>query len=277
MTVLRCGHMEAHLRPEAGGRISFLRHALAGDLIIPLDSREFDPEFWPKAGGFPLMPFHNRVRAGIFVWNGRQISLPLHPSEPNALHGFASRRRWSCTKIDGAKVVMELTHKGDPSWPWPMYATQEISLGENSVSLTLSVKNLDRKAMPAGLGWHPFIPSPLAISHDAELEWPMAPGYLPTGDCRQRTEATDEAPTRFLSKWSRVGATLVSGSRLEITADPVFSHLVIHEGPAGYACIEPVTHLTNALASPPKSAQDGMHFLVAGETLTGTIILAIAS
>jgi len=252
-----------------------LRHQRAGELLVPLDDQSYDPEFWPKAGGYPLIPFHNRVRDGLFIWNGREIRLPLHPSEPNALHGFSSRRSWIGQSLDDAGARMELDHEGDAYWPWALHASQTVSLDENSMSLTLSVTNRDNETMPAGLGWHPFMPSPKAISHDAQIEWPIEPDYFPSSASHPVSEATDRSPTRYLSTWSKLDVILANGCSVAIRCDRIFSHLVIHESPAGYACIEPATHLANALSAPPSDPSDRMYPLAPGETLSGTIVLDV--
>lgn len=263
MTWLQAGPLSAKLRPAEGGRIAALRHRDLGDLIVPMTDAPFDPEHWQKAGAYPLIPFHNRIPSGRLLWRKQTIQLPLHPAEPNALHGFTSRRGWSLTGTGtGTRAVMTLDHQGDTDWPWDMHAEQVVELSDTALTLHLSVANRSKRTMPAGLGWHPFIAAQ-TIEADAQTGWPLGSNMLPLGHA---THGPVPGPTRCLSDWSRVKITLASGARLEMTSSEPLSHLVIHEG-EGHACIEPASHLAGA--------PETLHPLDPGETLTAAVTLAL--
>ena len=53
------------------------------------------------------------------------------------------------------------------------------------------------------------------------------------------------------------------------------AHLVVYQAPSGYLCVEPASHLANALARPPPEARDAMRCLDPGETLSATVTLAL--
>ncbi|WP_136686078.1 aldose epimerase family protein [Falsirhodobacter xinxiangensis] len=264
MTVLRDGPLTVRLRPE-GGRIAALHHDLHGDLIVPMTDAPFDPEFWPKAGAYPLIPFHNRIAGGRFDWDGQPYALPLHPAEPNALHGFASRPDW---RIEGARMVLE--HSADDLWPWDLTAVQDITLTDTALEIAMSVTNRSARTMPAGFGWHPFFP-PCRVEDDAALAWPAGPDMMPLGHSRAKGE---DSPTRHLSDWSAAIVTLSGGARLRLRGSAELSHLVVHETP-DYACIEPVSHLAGALTLQPVRMQDRMRSLAPGATLRGTVTLEV--
>lgn len=267
--ILREGLLCVTLRAAEGGRVAALHHDQHGDLIVPMTDAPFDPEFWPKAGAYPLIPFHNRIAGGRFDWDGQAVALPLHPVEPNALHGFASRSPWRIALSEGL-ARMTLDHRADGTWPWDLAATQDVTLSKTALRIDMSVTNQSESAMPAGLGWHPFFP-PCQIEDDARLAWPAGPDMMPLG---HHEAPSKEGPTRHLSDWTYAIITLATGARLRLRGSAELSHLVIHET-AGYACVEPVSHLAGALTLLPKRMQDRLRPLAPGATLCGVVTLEV--
>lgn len=272
MLTLHNGPLRAQLLPASGGRIAALSHERLGDILVPMDEGAFDPEFWPKAGAYPLIPFHNRIRGGRFSWDGRDYQLPHHPSEPNALHGFSNRRAWSTRDVSQTSAIMELEHAGDDAWPWPLFAEQRLSLEPQAIAIQLSVTNRADTSMPAGLGWHPYFKKAISIEDDAKLSWPIGPDLMPLG-ASSTTLATGD--TRYLSDWRQVRLDLPDGARLSMTADPLLSHLVIHDVAPGYSCVEPTSHLANALGTTPPGVSDRLRSLAPGQTLAARFRLEI--
>lgn len=271
---LRAGAMHLHLRPGWGGRVIALRHATAGDLLVPVTDADFRPENWPRAGAYPLIPFHNRVRGALFHFAGRSACLPAHPdTAPHALHGAGSRKAWETVMAGPDAALLRLNHAGDASWPWRFEAEQRFTLEPDALRVDLALRNLDSADMPAGLGWHPYFPAPARFSHDATTGWPMRGDYLPTGE--KRAAADVGGPTQYLSDWRFVTIALPSGAVLRLTASPELRHLVLHAPAGPFACAEPVSHLANALADPPHDPADGMHRLAPGGHFSARLRLAL--
>lgn len=264
MLTLRNGPLQAQLWLEAGGRIASLTHTRHGDILVPMNNAPFDPEYWPKAGAYPLIPFHNRVRGGKFTWQGRDYQLPCHPTEPNTLHGFSSRRVWSAHDVTPASAVMELIHTGDEHWPWPLLARQDINLDEDGLRIELTIRNDSDLVMPAGLGWHPYFVKASLITSDARLSWPIGPDLMPFGSS---LVGQGQGDTRYLAEWQSAILDFSGGARVVVTADPLLSHLVLHDAAPSYSCVEPASHLANALADVPAQGRDGMYPLAPGQTL----------
>ena len=85
--------MEARFLPENGGRMAHLVHDRFGDILVPTAGPEFDPLNWPKAGGYPLFPFHNKLVGARFTHEGRRYEVLPHPAMvTDAQHGPAHRR-----------------------------------------------------------------------------------------------------------------------------------------------------------------------------------------
>lgn len=248
-TVLRAGLLRLWLRPAWGGRVMTFTHATAGDVLLPITDPVFEPEKWPRAGAYPLVPFHNRVEGARFSHGGRNAVLPAHPaSMPHALHGMGSRLPWKLHGATAHTADLRLTRAADRIWPWSFQARQVLELDPQGLSLRLELTNTDDVPMPGGLGWHPYVPRPVRLYDNAQIGWPVGADYLPCSGPVERLGLTGD--TLYLMRWSQVVATLQSGLTLCFHQPAGLPHLVIHQPPGPFACIEPVSHLANALTQP---------------------------
>jgi aldose 1-epimerase len=171
----------AEFAPEIGGRLTRLVYR-GEDIIVPLLDDDFDPLFWPKAGGYPLIPYHNRIEAARLAFAGQQIVLEPHPGAlPHTLHGPAQRREWRvCSRSENA-LEMVLDYVPDADWPWAFRASQRFEIGAERLLIELALANTGNGPMPAGLGWHPYFAGG-EVGHDAGFWWPHDEDLLPTGE-----------------------------------------------------------------------------------------------
>ncbi|MDT1063893.1 hypothetical protein RM190_18675 [Paracoccus sp. CPCC 101403] len=266
------GDLRMVLRPEWGGRVRELSRA-GRDILHPLQGADetFDPTIWPKGGAYPLFPFHNRISQGRFKWDGREVQLPLHPHEAATVHGHGHKLPWQVVEQGPDMVELRLSDQGDGVWPFPFTAVQRFQLTQGGLELVLSIRNDGDATMPAGLGWHPYFTKCRTVRSDAAREWAMDEHFLPDGNWGSVTES--EATTRYLSDWSRVDMELSDGRRLTLLAEEPLSHLVLHDPAGAYTCVEPVSHLANALNLQPERAADCMVGLAPAETLRAGVML----
>ena len=267
--------------PAWGGRLSMLRAITPHgeiDLIVPMLGWTDTPWRWPKAGAYPLLPYSNRIRDGRLTQAQSSIILKPHPDAmPHTLHGPAHLRRWVCVSQTPDSVTLALDYSADEDWPWPFRAEQIFSLHEDTLVLVLRMTNTGTEAFPAGMGWHPyFLSGPRAVlQHDAQTRWRIDDDGIADGESApvhppfQRTE--------YLSGWHRACITPEAGFHLDLTADPLFSHLVCHRPDDDlYACAEPVTHVADAFnLSAQGIAGTGAHLLEPGAVYSGKITLRI--
>ena len=126
----------------------------------------------PTRSGIPILfPFPNRIRGGRFGWDGRDYQLPRNdPAEQNAIHGFACRRPWRVVEHgadgEGAWVTGEFVGSVDAAdardlWPADYRIRVTCRLGRQSLRLEAVVDNPDRRPLPFGLGYHPYLRVPL--------------------------------------------------------------------------------------------------------------------
>ena len=277
------GAVSASFRPDAGGRISRLTHRVFGEILMPMDDGSFDPYHWPKAGAYPLFPFHNRIRGGLVHHEGRVLQLAPHPAlSPDVMHGPAHLRPWQVIDHARDQLSMRLDYSADADWPFDFRAEQEFRVREGSLTIGLRLVNIGALPMPGGLGWHPYFASGLRqpATTNAALSYPLDPLNLPTGapaERRQPGPLPDHAGyTIHLRDWSSASLMMESGAMVTIGAGPTLPHLAVHRMPT-YLCLEPVSHRAGALGSPGEAlAEDVVASIDPGEYVKALIKVEVA-
>jgi aldose 1-epimerase len=156
--ILRAGDLEVGLKPSIGGAITHFAELTPTGAIDFM--RRARPGFTDvlETASFPLAPFCNRVRDGLFTFRGRTVHLsPNLPPQKHPLHGQAWRGAW--TMVEASHTAAEMVYLHQPGeWPWAYQARQWISLDASGLSMRLTCRNLSADDMPCALGFHPFYP-----------------------------------------------------------------------------------------------------------------------
>lgn len=269
--------LSAEFCPDMGGRMLSLTASAEIDVLVPLAPQRFDVTDWPRAGAYPLIPYHNRLASAALTVAGKRYSLPPHPAAaPHTLHGPSHTRPWEPRRHDTARLVMGLDSSADDHWPWDYEAQQDFQIEGSVLVLTMTLTNRDRRPMPAGLGWHPYFASAQAVAADASARWPHRADYLPTGE---RIDSEIQVlrylpPTCYAEGWRHAHVSGLGRARAVMTASDVFRFLVVHRGDPAHVCVEPVTHVPNAWNLDRDDV--GARLLAPGETLEGRIRLEIS-
>ena len=273
---------EATFQPLAGGRMLRLRHVGHGDLLVPLHDASFHPVKWPKAGAFPLFPFHNRLRGAAFRYDGRLIRLrPNAANGADVMHGPAHLRPWRVTEKDPDFIEMALAYRADDEWPFDFTATQRFELHEDHLSVDLTLTNTSGMPTPGGIGWHPYFQAPRdgQVVIDAANPWdPVGQKGLP--ERMARDSGTGSCPieinsTQHYSNWTEASAWIGDDTKITLSGNSRLSYLVVH-WKAEYLCLEPASHVSGAFATLPElSPETGLCLLAPGETLAGTARLHV--
>lgn len=288
MPVLRHGHLDAQLLPHCGGAFGYLRWK-GQDLLRPHQAG-YDqlPEGPRHSAGYVLAPYSNRIADAAFVWEGQAICLrPNFGQHPHSLHGFAWQRGWRCQAQSSRSATLVLDHPGDADWPWQCRVTQQITLGDRSLTLSLDLENLDTETMPAGLGWHPyFYRTPgvqlcfsarhVWVNDDRQLPWHQVPVAEHWDFRKARPLGVDVIDNCYVG-WSREALIYWPEYRLTLSlnASASLGHLVLFT-PQGrdFFGVEPVSHANAALNHEQPHAQ-GIKRLSPGERLSGHLTLKI--
>ncbi len=246
-----------------------LRHVDHGDLLVPLPETVTDLTQWPKAGAFPLFPFHNRLTGGVLRLPGGSHRLRANTANgADVMHGPAHRRPWRVTDEGPDFVEMTLAYGADAEWPVDFTATQRVTLTLNGLLLDLRLHNDDAVDMPGGVGWHPYFAPP----PDGHVQIRTASSDAQGNNWTDRPVDIDA--TDHLSDWRDV-AIRIGVARLVVSAAGL-DHLILHRKP-GYLCVEPVSHAIGALdALPNVASETGLRMLRPGESMGARLTLEIA-
>lgn len=268
----------ARIAPALGGRLTSV--CLLGPNGAPERILHPYPEAqdgllpWAKGGLFPLIPYNGRIAQARLRHDDKTIALTPHPGEPHALHGISQRRAWAVKHQSDRRVELTYLHEPDADWPWRFQAFLWISLQPRTLLLEMQLVNLDSAAMPAGIGYHPYVPSIAGdtLTFSAKTEWSRDREFLALEPVRGSDgvrivsdhEFGQGDMTSFHGGWNgEVRLQRADGRLLRLIATPTLSHLVVHRpGDSPYLCIEPVSHVP-----------DGFNLSARGVGGTGTVIL----
>lgn len=281
---IESGQLIARFSPALGGRMTCFSRIGTGDIVVPITDGAFDPLQWPKAGAYPLFPYHNRMSGARFNQGGHAYTVNPHPSlNGDAMHGPAHRRPWYVVSHEKDRLELVLDYTVDDDWPFSFRAVQIFTIDGEGLDIGLRLTNTSDAPAPAGMGWHPYF----AASQDREtycdaaLAFALSDLNMPDSAPPLGREPGPLPPspgyTIHLTEWTQVSVELDCGPAVEITADRNLPHLAVHRMP-GYLCVEPVSHAAGAFALPPaERAAAGVATLAPGETLTGDLHLRLAA
>ncbi|WP_291198403.1 aldose 1-epimerase [Hyphomonas sp.] len=232
-------------------------------------------------GCFPLVPFSNRIRDAAFRFLGREIHLPPPEyMEPHALHGTGWRTSWSAEASGPGNARMWFEHPRGP-WPWRYRAEQTVSLEAGQLHISLSILNLDSEPMPAGIGLHPYFVRPQGLWLNAHTggRWATLTGETGLPHARDAAPEDLGAPGHdhcFFGWDRRAEFGGADGLAVSITASPALGNLVIYTPPdEAYFCLEPVSHVNNAVNMDALAQAEQMAVLAPGEQLQGAMTISV--
>ncbi len=281
-TVLQLSHggLSATIAPATGGSLA----------AFSADGREmmrpFDATLPGAAAGdplamacFPLVPFSNRIAHGRFVFNGRPVALAPDPiGARHAIHGLGWRRPWTVEAASGREATLVFCHDGG-EWPWAFEARQTFTLDGEALTIVLALRNRADEPMPAGLGLHPFFPGRARARLTADLPFVWETGADPLPRARANV------PPEWNFARGRALAPLAldhcfSGGagilRIEWEGQPLAlsierqgsNHAVIYTPrDRDFFCVEPVSHVPDAVNRPEGVDVTGLRVLAPGEEM----------
>lgn len=231
---------------------------------------------------FPMLPLGNRVEGNAFTLGGQVHRFTPNTPEPLYLHGDGWLAAWQVAAATATEARLTLDQSAPAASPHIYHAEMVVALEGASLSITVSVTNHAAQTVPFGLGLHPFFPrSPATrVTAPARAFWSEAADYLPgargaipaSADFTQAAALPAHRLNNAYEGWSGLARIdwPETRLRLDMAADPVFAHLMVYapEDDLGFFCLEPMTHLPNALAL---QGPQGLHLLAPGQTLSGTI------
>jgi aldose 1-epimerase len=280
------GDLSLELLPDLGAAVATLRYR-GRDVLRPTPAGATDPF---QTAAFALVPFANRIAGGLFRTGGREVRIGRNaPDQAHPLHGHAWRQPWRIQSAERERVALSFEHAAD-SWPWRYGATQTLTLRAERLEVALAVENRDSTPMPAGLGWHPYFHKGAGALLRTQLEgvWLTDAECLPLqladatrfgqwgrGDALARAELIDHCHTG----WSGAAEIVLPEERLRLalSATAALRWLHIYSPPdKDFFCVEPVSHMPDAVNRPEPPAITGLRLLAPGEQLEARVTLVVS-
>jgi aldose 1-epimerase len=274
--ILRAGSLEAQVHPSCGGRVGrFFRRRTDGtefDVLMPLPSKPFLADAWPKAGCFPMLPYADKLQGNRLQWDDRTVEV-AGADAPPWFHGWGLRSAWEVLEVDnaanmerekGSHVVMGLRRFPSGQWPWAYHARLDIALDAWGLDISLSLTNDAASTMPAGIGIHPYLrwPQGTQAALDGRRIWAAdlaSPGAFNQIDeeAGRRWLAGDmdkagTPPNLFYEGWSGHARVRYPGEEAGLDlqcSTPGFLTTFCPKNGAGYVCLEPVSALPGKFAA----------------------------
>ncbi|WP_034386750.1 aldose 1-epimerase [Deinococcus sp. YIM 77859] len=288
-------HLTLEVLPEVGASVLNLRAASGRPVLRHVNLADVNTS--SQCASFTLLPYSNRIRDARFSFQGREVQLRPTTKDGLAQHGDVRNRPWEVTRVSETHLRCDFDSRAFPdmNWPWAFTARVEYLLHGPHLDTSVTLTNVDTSEMPAGMGLHPYFTRwqdgiDPRLGFEAALTYDTDERQLPTGGARPlrpdedyRTPAPvgDRQLDRVYTAWNgvaRLDWTSTSGERraLSLTADPVYSHLVVFTAPDGSLALEPVTHATDAfnLAARGVSGTD-LRTLLPGQSLGGAFRITL--
>lgn len=124
-------------------------------LIDPVGADELSP----GAHGQIMAPWPNRLRDGIWTWEGTRHVLPV--DEPirghSASHGLARWHYWEMVRHLADQVILRFELAPRPGYPFPITFECIYRLSEHGLEVTISACNVGDYPAPVALGAHPYL------------------------------------------------------------------------------------------------------------------------
>jgi len=277
--VISDGKARAVVRPDLGAGLA--RYDLADG--TPLFRPAPDGTTEPFALACILMvPWCSRIRGGGFEYDGEYYALPANvKGEALPLHGSGFQQQWRVTRAEATRVDLEL--ECNVPFPFRYTARASYELRDGALHMLLAVVNASDRALPYGLGFHPWLPRPpgTTLQLAATGVWLSDPQVLPT----QLVPVTTQPDWDFSSPRTLPSAGIdnvfagCSGRAslawpeqrlaLDIDAGAGLDHCIVFSPPTGdaFVCVEPVTHAPDAYNLPGGAVANGLVELLTDEEL----------
>lgn len=294
--ILQNEFWQVGILPATGASIVFGRVRHNGgwlDVMRPTDEADYaNPS---KCSSFIMMPWCNRIQAGILRFEGREY--PLEVTDGMARHGDVRQRHWRVESQRETQVRMMLESREEQrvNFPFAFSAAAEYRLEGQEFVWSLMLKNEDSQAFPAGFGHHPYFVRPdgdnvpqISIPCDQEFQLVNALAVdapvpvEPPLDFRQPRPLTDQPLDHLLTgRQEGLPANIhypAWDMTLTMQADALFRHYLIF-APQGkpFFALEPMTNANDGFNLYKRGiTESGVFVLQPGESQSGEVRLRIS-
>ena len=246
---LRAGALRLALRPDLGGAIAGLWR---DDVAVLRSTEPADLASARLSGGYPLVPYSNRLGYRRFRWQGHEYTTqPNFDDNPHSVHGVAWQRPWEVLRSSAQEAELAYRHEADAHWPFAFEARQRFLLGAEALQVQMRVTNHAPQPQPVGLGWHPYFArrTRSRLHIDLSDRWDNDASGLPVRRVAQPGIDADVAHLAFdncFEGWR--GVARIRDEKLSLRLTSSLPYLVVYTPETKpYFCVEPVSHVSNAI------------------------------
>jgi len=147
---------------EAAGYAATITESGATLRLLSKDGRQivdgFAEDQLPGAcRGQLLMPWPNRIRDGLYTFEGAEQQLALsEPHTHNAIHGLVRWATWHVVSHTASRIELGLRLMAQGGYPWTLDLGVVYELGEDGLVVTQTATNLADGDAPFASGAHPY-------------------------------------------------------------------------------------------------------------------------
>jgi aldose 1-epimerase len=295
VNLLENDHWQAGILPGTGASLAFgrVRRGSAWvDVFRPTPETDYGNS--SACASFIMLPWCNRIKGGLLRFEGQEYPLRTTKDDGTARHGDVRGRAWQVETVERERIILTFrsTDFADVNWPFWFSARMEYRLEGPSFLWSLTIRNKDTRAMPAGFGHHPYFvrtPDVQTQVHCAQY-FPLtdfmatsAPQPIPTElDYRAfrplpasevndvlsgRTDAQEAARIRYPAH----------DLEIAMRADPVMEQVLLF-APAGkpFFAVEPMSNVSDGFNLAAQGiAGSGVFVLGAGEARSATVTFIV--
>ena len=177
------------------------------------------------------------------------------------------------------RVTLALTHPSDAHWPFAFHAEQTFALSDTSLRVTLQWSNIDARETAGRPGLAPVLRAPRAQPRAPGTHAPLGGRRRQAADAPRRAERLDADVAMLdldncFDGWR--GPARIRDEKLSLRLTSSLPHVVVYTPPErDYFCVEPVSHVSNAIRSDDPIGQ-GLIALGSGETTQAWMQLDVA-
>jgi len=283
MIRLEDGNLQAQIDPACGNSVRSLR--LGGEEFVWTGAEK------GHLDGIPLVaPWANRIDGLEYFANGRKYV--LNPALENLridanglpIHGLLLfTDAWKLVRQDARSVTSRIEFWRRPEWmaQFPFAHAIEIThrIRDGALEIETAVENFSDEPMPLCVGFHPYMRLPGSARDDwrvhiaAREQVILSAKMVPTGE-RKSNPLPNPFPLRgaaldhVFSNLSGEAFVIENGRRrIEVRFGPKYPVAIVYSPPGGeFACIEPMSALTNAFNLEYAGIASGLQRVAPGET-----------
>lgn len=231
---------------------------------------------------FPMVPICNRMGNNQFSFRGETYYAAANsPEDSLYIHGDGWVSDWTLTHHSRQAATLEFQHKADMKAPFSYAAKQAVTLEGATLRIALSVTNKGPKALPFGMGLHPYFPrsSDMTVRFTSNGYWENDGANLPQTWTLPNGEMDfhhpRSLPDRFIDNcfagWDGYAEIIwpKNDMALIIEADDIYQSCQIYAPQdQSFFCFEPMTHMANGLS---RNSYPGFKVLQPEETLSADV------